>query len=139
MKLGLLLLFASAALAETPNIVVLLADDLGFGDVGANNPESKIPTPNLDKLAADGMRFTNAHTPTAVCSPTRYALLTGRYAWRTRLKAGVLRETDPPLLEADRMTLPGMLKQKGYETAAVGKWHLGQTFSLLDPSKPVTH
>ena len=139
MKALLFLLVASTALAETPNVVVLLADDLGFGDVHANNADSKIPTPNLDKLASEGMRFTNAHTPTAVCSPTRYALLTGRYAWRTRLKAGVLRETDPPLLEADRLTLPGMLKQKAYETAAIGKWHLGQTFPLLDPSKPVTH
>jgi arylsulfatase A-like enzyme len=137
-RILLCLILASAAFAETPNIVVLLADDLGYGDLHVYNPDSKIPTPNLDRMAGEGMRFTNAHTPTAVCSPTRYALLTGRYAWRTRLKRGVLRDTDPPLIDADRLTLPEMLKQKGYETAAIGKWHLGKTFQLLDPAKEVT-
>jgi arylsulfatase A-like enzyme len=132
------LLAGSTAVAQTPNIVVLLADDLGFGDLHVYNPESKIPTPNLDRLAGEGMRFTNAHTPTAVCSPTRYALLTGRYAWRTRLKSGVLRDTDPPLIDADRLTLPEMLRRKGYETGAVGKWHLGKTFPLIDSAKPVS-
>src|SRR5262245_42119587 len=78
-----------------PNVVVILADDLGYGDLGCYNPASKIPTPNLDRLAKDGMRFTDAHAPSAVCSPTRYALLTGRYAWRTRLQRGVLTPFDP--------------------------------------------
>ena len=114
-----------AAEVAKPNIVVILADDLGYGDVKCNYPAGKIPTPNLDRLAAQGMRFTDAHSPSAVCSPTRYALLTGRYAWRTRLKAGVLWQYDPPLIESDRLTLPGLLREHGYRTAAFGKWHLG--------------
>jgi len=111
--------------AERPNLVVILADDLGYGDVKSYNPAGKIPTPNIDRLAAQGMRFTDAHSPTAVCTPTRYALLTGRYAWRTRLKAGVLWQWDKPLIEAERLTLPGLLRQHGYRTGAFGKWHLG--------------
>ena len=138
LRIASLVLAASAALAETPNIVVLLADDLGYGDLHVYNPESKVPTPNLDRLAGEGTRFTNAHTPAAVCTPTRYALLTGRYPWRSRLKSGVLRDTDPPLLEAGRLTLPEILKRQGYETGAVGKWHLGKTFELLDDSQPVS-
>ena len=86
LALGLAALFSWAAPAlSNPNVLVILADDLGYGDVGVYNPESKIPTPNLDELAADGMRFTDAHAPDGVCSPTRYGLLTGRYAWRTWL------------------------------------------------------
>lgn len=119
------LLFATAAFAQQPNIVIVLADDLGYGDLGSYNPKSKIPTPRLDALARQGTRFTDAHSPSAVCTPTRYALLTGRYPWRSRLKAGVLRPYDPPLIEADRLTLPAMLRQQGYATAIVGKWHLG--------------
>lgn len=111
--------------AGTPNIVVVLADDLGFGDLGSYNPESKIPTPSLDALAAEGMRFSDAHSPSSVCTPTRYGLLTGRYAWRTRLKKGVLNGYDRSLIEADRLTIASVLKQAGYTTAAIGKWHLG--------------
>ena len=111
--------------ARQPNIVFILADDLGYGDVGCFNPASMIPTPNLDRLAAQGMRFTDAHAPASVCTPTRYALLTGRYAWRSPLKRGVLGPWDVPIIAADRLTVAALLKQHGYTTAAIGKWHLG--------------
>ncbi len=111
--------------AASPNIVVILADDLGIGDVRAFNPDGKIPTPHLDALAAAGLMFTDAHTPSAVCSPTRYGLLTGRYCWRTRLQSGVLGGLSPPLIEPGRLTLASLLHRKGYHTACVGKWHLG--------------
>ncbi|HEV8060642.1 MAG TPA: arylsulfatase [Gemmataceae bacterium] len=113
------------AAADKPNIVYILADDLGYGDLGCYNKDSKIPTPNLDRLAKEGMRFTDAHAPSSVCSPSRYALLTGRYAWRSRLQRGVLLPYDPPLIDAGRLTVPALLKQQGYTTACVGKWHLG--------------
>ena len=134
MILAVLLLAAVqfAAAAEYPNIVLILADDLGYGDIGVYNEQSNIPTPNIDRLAGEGIRFTEAHTPDGVCTPTRYAVLTGRYAWRTRLKRGVLSGTSPPLLESDRLTLPAMLREKGYETASIGKWHLGRTWALRD-------
>jgi arylsulfatase A len=108
-----------------PNIVLILADDLGYGDLGCYNRDSKIPTPRIDRLAAEGMRFTDAHTPSSVCSPTRYGLLTGRYAWRTRMKSGVLNGYSPALVEPGRLTLASLLKQAGYRTACIGKWHLG--------------
>ncbi len=132
------LLLAVAALQAAPNLVVLLADDLGYGDVGVYNPHSKIPTPNLDRLAGQGIRFTDAHTPSGVCSPTRYALLTGRYAWRTRLKRGVLNSGSAPLIAEDRLTLAGMLRERGYAAGIVGKWHLGFKWPLLDASQPQT-
>ncbi len=125
-------LFATVVFAQTPNIVIILADDLGYGDVRSYNSQSKIPTPRLDALAQQGTRFTDAHSPSAVCTPTRYALLTGRYPWRSSLKAGVLRPYDPPLIEASRLTLPAMLKQRGYATAIVGKWHLGWDWPTTD-------
>ena len=109
----------------SPNIVLILADDLGYGDPQVYNPASKIPTPNIDQLAAAGMRFTDAHTPSSVCTPTRYGILTGRYAWRTQLKSSVLWPWDPPLIDSSRLTLPGLLRDKGYQTACIGKWHLG--------------
>ena len=84
---------------ERPNVLLILADDLGYGDIGAYNPESRIPTPNLDRLAGEGVRLTDAHSPSSVCTPTRYALLTGRYAWRSRLKRGVLNGRSTALLE----------------------------------------
>ena len=118
-----------AALAtEPPNVVIVLADDLGYGDVGANNPDSKIPTPAMDLVAAQGMRFTDGHSPSAVCTPTRYALLTGRYCWRTSLKRGVLWGIDPSLIDPKRSTMASVLRSKGYRTACVGKWHLGIDF-----------
>ena len=116
---------AAAADASKPNIVFILADDLGYGDVKCNYPAGKIPTPNIDRLASEGMRFTDAHAPSAVCTPTRYSILTGRYCWRTRLKAGVLWQWEAPLIPAERLTLPGLLRTNGYRTAALGKWHLG--------------
>lgn len=121
--------FANGAKAETPNIVVILADDLGYGDVKCYNPQSKIPTPRLDRLAREGMRFTDAHSASSVCTPTRYALLTGRYPWRTRLQSGVLNGYSPPLIAPDRMTIATLLKSAGYATACVGKWHLGLTWA----------
>ena len=106
-----------------------MADDMGYGDVGCYNPDSKIPTPNMDQLAQEGIRCTDAHSPSAVCTPTRYGVLTGRYCWRSRLKRGVLYGYEPPLIEADRLTVAGLLKDVGYTTACVGKWHLGLGFS----------
>jgi Sulfatase len=97
-----------------PNIVIILADDLGYGDIGAFNPGSRIPTPTVDKIAREGMRFTDAHTNSSVCTPTRYGLLTGRYAWRTRLQRGVLWGEGAPLVEPGRLTLASMLKARGH-------------------------
>ncbi len=119
------LVAVAARAAELPNIVIVLADDMGWGDPRCYNPQSKIPTPNIDALAAQGMRFTDAHTPSSVCTPTRYGLLTGRYAWRSSLKKGVLDGYSPALIEPGRATLASLLKTQGYETAAIGKWHLG--------------
>jgi arylsulfatase A-like enzyme len=122
-------LFTAAAAplegAKLPNIVFILADDLGYGDLGSYNADSKIPTPNLDRLAAQGMRFTDAHSPSAVCTPTRYGIMTGRYCWRTRLKEGVLWGYSPSLIEPGRLSVPALLKRRGYSTGGVGKWHLG--------------
>jgi len=127
------LLIVSQGRAEDPppNIVIILADDMGYGDIRALNPDSTIPTPNLDRLAAAGMTFTDGHSPSAVCTPTRYGLLTGRYCWRTRLKKGVLGGYSPPLIDSDRETIATMLSARGYRTAAVGKWHLGMTLPTL--------
>lgn len=118
-----------------PNIVVILADDLGYGDVGSYNAESKIPTPNVDRMAGEGVRFTDAHTPCAVCSPTRYGLLTGRYPWRSELKSNVLWPWDKPLIEKGRLTLPAMLRGAGYHTGCFGKWHLGWNWETTDGSR----
>lgn len=117
--------FRSLQAAVRPNIVYILADDLGWGDPGCYNPASKIPTPNLDRLAAQGMRFTDMHSPSAVCTPTRYGILTGRYCWRSSLKQGVLQGYSPNLVEPGRTTVASLLKRAGYYTAGVGKWHLG--------------
>ena len=117
-----------------PNIVLILADDLGYGDVSCQNPDDgdspKVPTPHFDRVAREGMRFSDAHSGSAVCTPTRYGLLTGRYAWRTRLQRGVLWGYDRPLIDDRRLTLPELLKQHGYATAGVGKWHLGLGWQL---------
>ncbi|MFC1758975.1 sulfatase-like hydrolase/transferase [Planctomycetota bacterium] len=111
-----------------PNILLILADDLGYGDIGCYNAESKIPTPNVDRLADAGMRFTDAHSPATVCSPTRYSILTGRMAFRTGMKGVFVGARGPCLIEESRLTLPGMLGENGYSTALVGKWHIGMTF-----------
>lgn len=126
---GLLLAtLANLHAAESPksNIVILYADDLGYGDVQCYNPErGKIPTPHIDKLAAQGMRFTDGHSSSGVCSPSRYTLLTGRYHWRTRLQSGIVPLWGAPLIAPDRMTIGTLAKQHGYRTACIGKWHLG--------------
>ncbi len=115
-----------------PNIVYILADDLGYGDVGCLNPESKIPTPRHDQLAREGMTFTDAHSNSAVCTPTRYGVLTGRYCFRSSLKGGVLGGYDDMLIEPGRMTVASMLKEQGYHTACIGKWHLGLGWQRSD-------
>lgn len=108
-----------------PNVVLVLADDMGYGEIEALNPDrSKIPTPNLNRLAAEGRVFSDAHTSSSVCTPTRYSLLTGRYNWRTRLQSGVLNGHGEPLIAADRLTLGGFFQRLGYTTAVIGKWHL---------------
>ena len=146
-KYFLFMLFACCLIANAssddkvsrsrPNIVLILADDLGFGDLSCNNTNSKIITPHLDRLAAGGMNFLDAHSPSGVCTPTRYGVLTGRYCWRTSLKRGVLGLASPPLIDEKRLTLPGMLAKKGYATGAFGKWHLGRSWPLLDSNKKV--
>jgi arylsulfatase A len=116
---------AAKGQAGLPNIVYILADDLGYGDLTAYQPQGRIRTPHIDRLAAEGMRFTDAHSPSSVCTPTRYALLTGRYPWRSRLPVGVLKGYSRPLIEADRPTVASLLAAHGYRTAVIGKWHLG--------------
>ncbi len=130
--------------ATHPNIVFILADDLGYGDVSAYNPVSQIQTPHIDRLAKEGIRFTNAHSPSAVCTPTRYGILTGRYAWRGILKRSVIEGNQTPIIEKGRTALPALLQQHGYRTACIGKWHLGMVFQneagnparLLDQDGP---
>jgi arylsulfatase A-like enzyme len=118
--------------------VYVLADDLGWGDLGCYNPESDVPTPYADRLASRGVRFTDMHSPSSVCTPTRYGVLTGRYCWRTHLKEGVLWGYSPNLIEPGRTTAASLLKSAGYHTAAVGKWHLGLGDSeKTDYSKPL--
>ena len=108
-----------------PNIVYILADDLGYGDISAYNPQGKIQTPHIDALTEGGMMFTDAHSGSSVCSPTRYGVLTGRYAWRSRLKHGVTWSWDQPLISNDQTTVASFLKKQGYKTGCIGKWHLG--------------
>lgn len=119
---------ADAPPPAKPNILLILADDLGYGDVGCYNPESKVPTPNLDRLAREGMRFTDAHSPSTVCTPTRYSILTGRMAFRTGSWGVFAGVGGPCLIEPGRLTLPKMLRERGYDTAMTGKWHVGLTF-----------
>jgi arylsulfatase A-like enzyme len=141
--LGLATSFVCAA-AETnrPNIVFILADDLGYGDVHCLNPERcKIATPNLDRLASQGLTLTDAHSTSAVCSPSRYALLTGRYNWRSKLQQNVLPIYANTLIALDRLTVARLLKQQGYDTASFGKWHLGWKWpkqgSSFDFTQPI--
>lgn len=123
---------AEVGAASRPNIVFLICDDLGYGDVHCLAPEtSRIPTPHADKLATEGMVFTDCHSGSSVCTPTRYGIMTGRYSWRTRLQKGVVTGFSPSLIAASRPTVAAFLKSKGYHTAAIGKWHLD--FEYLDP------
>lgn len=120
---------------KLPNIIYILADDLGYGDVSANNPRGKISTPHIDALAKQGMRFTDAHTTSSVCTPSRYSILTGRYPWRSRLPIGVLRGYSRTLIENDLPTVADLLKTRSYQTAVVGKWHLGLDWVMKDAHK----
>ena len=130
------LLSAARARSAKPNIVFILADDLGYGDVHAFNPKSNIATPNLDSVAQQGMMFTDAHSGSAVCTPTRYGVLTGRYCWRSRLKSGVLNGYSSHLIDPQRDTVAGLLKQQGYHTACIGKWHPVSYTHLTLPTTP---
>lgn len=145
MKRNCLLLLLSTSLSvftyaqtnkKLPNIVFILADDLGYGDLKKFNKDAQIPTPNLSQLADEGLMCTNAHSASSVCTPSRYGILTGRYAFRSSLKKGVLGGYSPALVEEDRFTIADLLKNAGYTTAIVGKWHLGLDFKPADPSKP---
>jgi len=116
-----------------PNIVYILADDMGYGDVQCLNPgRGKIATPHMDRVAAEGMIFTDAHTTSSVCTPTRYGIITGRYNWRTKLQEGVLNGYGLPLIPTTRMTVPRFLSDNGYTTAMIGKWHLGLDIATID-------
>jgi arylsulfatase A-like enzyme len=118
-----------------PNIIIILADDLDYGDVSCYNENSKIITPHLDKLASAGIRFSDAHTSSAVCTPTRYGIMTGRYNWRSRLKSGVLSGYSDALIDDDRLTAGKLLQNRNYHTAFIGKWHLGWDWQLKTPYK----
>jgi len=133
-----LLLSGLLSAAERPNIVLILTDDLGYGDVSFLNTKSdKVQTPHMDRLAQDGVYATDAHSPSGVCSPTRYSILTGRYPWRNEhVRSGVVSPWDDPVIDADRETLPKMLKRRGYETLLIGKWHLGFTWPWAGGKKP---
>jgi len=133
MRSLLLLALSAPVLAQKPaNVVVILADDMGLASLHAEHLASGLPTPNLDRLAAEGMSFTDAHSGSAVCSPTRYGLLTGRYAWRTSLKAGIVAKWGPPLIAPDRITLADVAASAGLATACIGKWHLGWRWPKAD-------
>ena len=124
---------------DRPNIVLIYADDMGYGEIEALNPDrSNIPTPYLNRLAKEGRVFTDAHNTSSVCTPSRYALLTGRYNWRTRLQHGVVTGGGEPLIAKGRLTLPALLKQAGYSTAMVGKWHLEHEYEVPEELQDAT-
>lgn len=123
-----LLFGASLQAADRPNIVVILGDDMGIDSVSAFNDKLSLKTPNIDRLVSQGMSFMDAHSSSAVCSPTRYGLLTGRYNWRSRLKKGIVGKWERPLISQDRLTLASLLHQNGYATSMIGKWHLGHNW-----------
>jgi arylsulfatase A-like enzyme len=136
--LGALLLLSSCLRTKEtlPNIIIIYADDMGYGDLNCQNPNSKIPTPYLDQLAAEGMRFTDAHSSSGICSPSRFALLTGMYHWRRQ--HGIVGAFGKPFFNDDDITLPAVLKGEGYKTACIGKWHLGWEWEFKnEPSEEV--
>ncbi len=133
-----LVMTAARAAEHRPNIIVIYTDDQGFGDASCLNPDAKFQTPNLDRLAAEGIAFTNAHCSDTVCTPSRYGLLTGRYCWRTEKKAGVMGAEGKCLIDDGRMTLASQLRDNGYNTAMVGKWHLGMDFPGTPKSRDWT-
>ncbi|MEO0510457.1 MAG: arylsulfatase [Verrucomicrobiota bacterium] len=131
---------AIASAKQVPNLVYILVDDMGYGDVSSLNLGSKIQTPHIDRLAKEGMIFTDAHSSSSVCTPTRYNVLTGRYNWRTHLKSGVLYGYGQPLIKEDRLTFATLYQQQGYATAMIGKWHLGMGLPFADKTgknKPI--
>jgi arylsulfatase A-like enzyme len=115
---------------DKPNVIIIYADDLGYGDVSCYNPQSKINTPNIDKLAAEGMRFTDAHSPASFCTPSRYSILTGKYCWRSQSTSNLQGGYDEPIIQKDELTLGNLFKKNGYNTAAIGKWHVGMEWTL---------
>jgi len=127
-------LCSAAPATNRPNVIVIYTDDQGYGDCSALNPQSKFQTPNIDRIAREGMVFTDGHSPDTVCTPSRYGLLTGRYAWRTELKKGVYGAEGPCLIDGGRLTIANLLKAVGYDTAMVGKWHLRMDFPGTNPS-----
>jgi arylsulfatase A len=133
---ALLLNSTSIQAASRPNIVIIYADDLGYGDVQCYNPErGKIPTPHIDRIASQGMRFTDGHSSSGVCSPSRYTILTGRYHWRSRLQSGIVGLWGPPLIPSERVTIGSLAKKSGYRTACIGKWHLGWNWPIPEDKK----
>jgi len=122
----------NVAEAKQPNVLILYADDLGFGDLNIQNPDSKIPTPNLDAFARTGMRFSDGHSSSGICTPSRYALLTGRHHWRDF--HGIVNAFGSSVFAPERLTMPEMMQQKGYTTAAIGKWHLGWDWDAIKKS-----
>lgn len=124
---------------KKPNIIYILADDLGIGDLSIYNENSKIHTPHLDKMGKEGMKFTDAHSSSAVCTPTRYGILTGRYNWRTPLKEFVTWGNSPSLIQKNRLTVAQLLKNNGYKTASIGKWHLGLNWTMKNNSSEFEH
>lgn len=129
---GALARIDAADTPRRPNIVILYADDMGYGDVSSQNPESRIVTPHLDRLAREGTRFTDAHSSSGICSPSRYALLTGRFHWR-KFHA-IVNSFEPSVFDAAELTLPEMLRERGYRTACIGKWHLGWNWDAIKRS-----
>ena len=123
------IILVGAAWAKQPNVLILYADDLGFGDLGCYNKESRIPTPNLDRLASESVRFTDGHSSSGICTPSRFAMLTGRHHWRDF--HGIVNAFGDSVFKPERLTLPEMLKEKGYKTAAIGKWHLGWNWDAI--------
>lgn len=129
----------SVAYAQKPNIVFILADDMGYGDISAFNDQTVISTPHLDRLCENGIRFTDAHSNSSVSTPSRYGILTGRYAFRSELKSGVLGGYSEPIIPAERNTMATMLASQGYSTACIGKWHLGWNWGYSENGKDVDY